>query len=220
MHLINHLDAHQRISFSLCIFVLAFLVTNNRVDLPSQLLISWDAFALVELILAWVVIAHAHPAEVRRAVRLQDSGRRIILLLIVASSCISLVAVAVELASGNRLMGIPTGVGFSLGILAVLLSWIMVHTMFTLHYAHMYYSGHAISKSAPTGGLAFPGEQNPDYLDFAYFSFTIGMTWQVSDVAISSGRFRRVALLHSVLSFGFNTIILAIAVSIVSSRLL
>jgi uncharacterized membrane protein len=219
MRLISRLDAHQRILFSLCIFVIAFLLASDRVGFSTQLLIAWDAFALVELFLAWSVIVRSHPAEIRRTVGLQDSGRRIILLLVVASSCVSLIAVAVELASAKTLTGVSPGVGVSLAILAVLLSWVMVHTMFTLHYAHIYYSGHGDSRSGPMGGLEFPKEQTPDYLDFTYFSFTIGMTWQTSDVDITSRRFRHIALLHSILSFAFNTIILAIAVSLISNLL-
>jgi len=100
-------------------------------------------------------------------------------------------------------------VGLAIGAIAS--SWILVHTVFTLRYAHLYY-GNDIKQKKPPGGLDFPNEPEPDYLDFAYFSFVIGMTSQVSDVAIGAKTMRRTALAHGVLSFGFNAIIIALTV--------
>ena len=89
-----------------------------------------------------------------------------------------------------------------------------MHTVFGLRYAHAFYGdSDEVGQDRHAGGLEFPGERMPDYFDFAYFSFVIGMTCQVSDVQITSRRMRRLALTHSVLSFGFNTVILALAVS-------
>ncbi len=220
MRSVIRLDAHHRLFISAAAFIVAFLLCNNRMNASMQLVIAWNAFALIELTLAWLVIVRSHPEDVSRTVRLQDSGRRVITLLVVAASCISLVAVGVELISAKHLSGFAAGLGVGLGVLAVLLSWGVLHTVFALHYAHIYYSRHGKSKDAEaTGGLEFPKEQRPDYLDFAYAAFTVGMTWQVSDVVVSSRRFRHIILLHSITSFAFNTIILALAVSIVSGLL-
>jgi uncharacterized membrane protein len=101
----------------------------------------------------------------------------------------------------------------------VISSWMLVHTVFSLRYAHTYY-GDPDGPAGPqphAGGLEFPGDREPDYLDFAYFSFVIGMTFQVSDVVITSRDFRKLVLLHSMLAFGFNTVILALAINTVAA---
>ena len=100
-------------------------------------------------------------------------------------------------------------------MIGVALSWFLLHTTFTLHYAHLFY-GDAEEATASARGLIFPGESQPDYLDFAYFSFVIGMTFQVSDINITSRKIRRMALLHGTISFFFNTIIVALTVSILA----
>jgi uncharacterized membrane protein len=112
------------------------------------------------------------------------------------------------------------GVAFPviLSLSSVLVSWWLVHTIFTLRYAHLYYSTEReTGKTKPNSGLQFPGnEDDPDYLDFVYFSFVIGMTFQVSDVEISSRAIRRMALLHALISFAFNTAIVALSINIIS----
>lgn len=102
---------------------------------------------------------------------------------------------------------------------SVVVSWWMLHTVFTMSYAHMYYTKTPQTddpKDAVIGGLLFPEENNPDYLDFVYFSFVIGMTFQVSDVEISSRSIRRLALLHALISFAFNTAIVALSINVIS----
>ncbi len=105
-------------------------------------------------------------------------------------------------------------------LMTVIFSWTLVHTVYALRYAHAFYGDSdepGVNQHA--GGLIFPGDHPPDYFDFAYFSFVVGMTRQVSDVQITSRRMRRIALFHSVLSFGFNTIILALLINIAVSGL-
>src|SRR5260370_30306487 len=107
-----------------------------------------------------------------------------------------------------------------LTLLTVVFSWTLVHTVYGLRYAHAFYGDSDESGGHQHGGgLIFPGDRPPNYFDFAYFSFVIGMTCQVSDVQITSRRMRRIALVHSILSFGFNTMILAVLVNTVSSLL-
>jgi uncharacterized membrane protein len=95
-------------------------------------------------------------------------------------------------------------------------SWIMVHSIYTFHYAHMYYNDHKIIPGQDAYGLEFPGDAKPDYIDFAYFSFVIGCTFQVSDVEISSPRIRRVVLLHGLLSFALNTFVIALTINLIA----
>ena len=102
----------------------------------------------------------------------------------------------------------------------VVSSWFLIHTVFTMHYAHAYYRDDDDDPSTiGSGGLEFPNEKEPDFLDFAYFSFVIGMTCQVSDVQISSQGIRRLALVHGLLSFLFNTVVLALAINLASGLL-
>src|SRR6202044_324561 len=109
-----------------------------------------------------------------------------------------------------------TAVGAALAGGAILGSWLLTHATFTFRYAHRYYGD---SGRGDHGGLDFPGDEPPDYWDFLYFSFVVGMTCQVSDVQVTSRSMRRMTLLHGVLSFFFNTVILALAVNVVASSL-
>ena len=103
--------------------------------------------------------------------------------------------------------------GVLLAGVTIFLSWVFVHVIFALHYAHEFYDMHA------PGGLAFPGEHEPDYWDFIYFSFVIGMTSQVSDVTVTGQRLRRVVAAHGVLSFVFNVALLALSINLAASAL-
>jgi uncharacterized membrane protein len=104
-----------------------------------------------------------------------------------------------------------------LSVAAIVLSWVLVHTLFTLRYAHFYYiDALKVERDSIEGGLIFPEDKSPDYLDFAYFAFVIGMTCQVSDVQISSKAMRRLATVHGLIAFAFNTAILALFVNIIA----
>ena len=103
-----------------------------------------------------------------------------------------------------------------IAILGMLFSWLLVHTIFTVRYAHLYYRNDPDQPEMHVGGLKFPSEDRPDFLDFAYFSFVLGMTFQVSDVEISSKTIRRIALFHGLLSFGYNTVIVALTINIIA----
>jgi len=107
----------------------------------------------------------------------------------------------------------------ALAFATVISSWFLVHTVFALHYAHIYYGDDPTRPGSNIGGLEFPDERTPDYLDFAYFSFVVGMTCQVSDVQVTGRRLRRWTLVHGLLSFGFNTILLALSINVVSGLL-
>jgi uncharacterized membrane protein len=98
----------------------------------------------------------------------------------------------------------------------MLFSWILIHTIFTLRYAHIYYGDDENKPDIHAGGLIFPGGNRPEYMDFAYFSFVLGMTFQVSDVQITTARLRKLALVHGLLSFGFNTIMIALTINLVA----
>jgi uncharacterized membrane protein len=211
------LDAHHRAFVACSIGLLTFLGLQGRVSLPTQLVVSWNAFALVVIVLAWFVLSTKDPYEARRNARLQDASATFLFTLVISAATASLAAVAILLGSAKNLS--PTGLGWhiALSVTAVVLSWLLVHTLFALRYAHFFFrDARKIERHAVSGGLIFPGKGSPDYLDFAYFSFVIGMTCQVSDVQVATSQMRRLALVHGLISFAFNTAILAMFVNIIA----
>ena len=183
----------------------------------TRALLGWDLGALVFILLIVAMIAASTQEAMRRRAALQDAGRWAILIIITAGGLFSLAALAFiqkHLKSSEE-----AGLYFALIAATILLSWFLAHTIFALHYAHEFY-GPATDEDDEdglVGGLEFPGETKPDYWDFMYFSFVIGMTCQVSDVQVSGRLIRRVALAHGIVSFLFNTIILALTINILAS---
>lgn len=165
--------------------------------------------------LTWLAMLKATPATMRLHAQQEDEGRLTILTLIAVAACASLLAIGFILhdkgLSGNLLL-----LHLALSIVTIVGSWLLVHTIFALHYAHGYYQTGKTLHECKADGLDFPGESDPDYGDFLYFSFVIGMTSQVSDVEVTSRSLRRLALLHGVLSFFFNTTILAMSINIIA----
>jgi uncharacterized membrane protein len=178
--------------------------------------VAWDAFCITLLGLNWIVFFSTPPEAVRRQAQRQDESRSSIFVLVLSAVCASLLGILLLM----RPAGDPVvhkDLHRAISLLGIALSWILLHTIFTLHYAHLYYTEPDAAPDAQIGGLDFPAEQRPDYLDFAYFSFVIGMTFQVSDVSVSARPMRRFVLLHSLLSFVFNTIVVALTISVLSN---
>jgi uncharacterized membrane protein len=187
----------------------------------TRTILSLDAGGLVFLVLTWVMMARSTERHMRLRAALQDEGALVVLVLTAGAALLSLVTVALEL---HDLKDLPPGgrlghVGLAAG--TILCSWFVTHTMFALHYAHGFYRDPdpQDAQQAPIGGLDIPGCPRPDYWDFLYFSFTIGMTFQTSDIQITRRSLRRQTLAHGVLSFFFNTVILALSVNIAAGLL-
>ena len=212
------LDAHHRVITACIVGVVVFLGLNGRFTFPTQLVLTWDAFALTMLALAWIVIGTKDPYDARRNARLQDSSATFLFVLVISAATASLFAVGLLLAIAKKLSPAELAAYIALAVTAVFFSWMLVHTIFTLRYAHIYFqNARHVEREEISGDIIFPGKSSsPDYLDFAYFSFVIGMTCQVSDVQIASRNVRRLALVHGLISFAFNTAILAIFVNIIA----
>jgi uncharacterized membrane protein len=187
----------------------------------TRALTGWDIGVGLYLVLAARLMWNSDANHIRLRAAIQDETRITILVLVVASALASLLAILAELSGANR-----QPAQLALAGMTILLSWIFMHTIFALHYAHDFYSENASDKSAHTAekttkgsGLSFPGEPTPDYWDFVYFSFVIGMTSQVSDVAVTSRPLRRLVAAHGVVSFLFNVTLLALLVNIAASAL-
>jgi uncharacterized membrane protein len=178
--------------------------------LATRSLLAWDIALGLYLALAFRLMTNRDVKQIRRRAARQDEGRLTILTLVVAAAMASLLAILIELGGANRQ---PTHL--ALAAVTILLSWAFTHMIFAIHYAHEYYD----EKADKGGGLNFPGDEPPDYWDFVYFSFVIGMTSQVSDVAVTSRAFRRLVAAHGVVSFIFNATLLALTVNIAAGAI-
>ena len=179
---------------------------------PTRMLAGWNIGVLLYLATTCVMMVRADEAGIRRRAGEQDEGGFIILALTIVATLASLVAIVFELGGAQNAQRESLAPAL-LAMTTIVLSWCFVHTIFALHYAHDYYRG------AKAGGLAFPGEDKPDYWDFVYFSFVIGMTAQVSDVGITDRLIRRTATAHGIVSFIFNTALVALMVNIAASAI-
>jgi len=218
--LIRRHDARHNLALGLIASVVVFFLSRAYLRFPSAIIASWDAFAIVILALDWLTILTTPQRKIRELAQQQDLSRLLIFVFVVVAACASLFAVGF-LVSINRpeMRDYVTG-HLVLGLATVIVSWILIHTVFALRYAHTFYGdSKEPGETRHAGGLVFPGERVPDYFDFAYFSLVIGMTCQVSDVQTTSGRMRRLTLLQSLLAFGFNTVILALLINTVFSLL-
>jgi uncharacterized membrane protein len=202
------LDAHHRLLIALGAALLVLLATNG-LGWPVRAILAWVVYALSVLALAWTTIVVLHPRDARHTYRIQDSSRWLIFLFVLLAAAVSLGAVVVLLNYAKQMSGQQYGWYIGLAVLAIISSWGLVQTLFVLRYAHLYYGD-------TTGGLNFPDTDEPDYLDFAYFAFGVGMTSQVADVGPTNRPMRHLVLWHSVLSFGFNTTIIALSINVLS----
>lgn len=179
---------------------------------PSRAgLLAFDVAALVFLLLTAAAFGKATPAMMRLRARQLDVGRTGVLWSSVALSCLVMAALWTEMRAAGGAEGVADLVAAAISIV---LSWLYMNMIFALHYAHGYYS----RRTGMHKGLDFPGKDDPDYWDFAYFALVLGMTFQVSDVQIVSRRMRRTALVHSVIAFFFNVFIIAISVNVAAGR--
>jgi uncharacterized membrane protein len=210
-------DAHHRFLLAVATAVAAFIGLQGHATFATQLVGAWDVFTFTMVALMWLVLSTQDPYEVRRNAPLQDASRTFLFVVVVTAATISLFAVFILLGPAKDLSSGRFAAHVTLSVAAIVLSWTLVHTLFSLRYAHWYYAcAHKVNREDIDGGLIFPEDKNPDYLDFTYFSFVIGMTCQVSDVQISSKQMRRLATVHGLISFAFNTAILAMFVNIVA----
>jgi uncharacterized membrane protein len=204
---IRVIRARPRLTLStLCGLVIGMLLPAT-LRWSTRSLIGWDVGVTVYLGLAYAMMASPDIARIKRRAAMQDDGAFFILVLTASAALASLGAIVVELGSGGR-----DTAHLVLAVSTIVLSWGFTHTMFALHYAHGYYD-----QRNPAGGLAFPGGEKPDYWDFVYFSLVIGMTSQVSDVAVTCKPIRRVVAGHGVISFFFNAALVALLVNIAAN---
>ncbi len=211
------IDAHVRLMIAIAVSVIVFFCFRDSLTWPELALSCWIGCALTIIILNWIIMLTSHPREVKKIAKLQDSSRYFLFVFIITAAVVSLVAIVFLLKSSHGISAAAKNAHILLSISAVAVSWWLVHTVFTSRYAHMYYDTDTDDgKILPGGGLQFPDTEDPDYLDFVYFAFVVGMTFQVSDVVITHRSIRRLCLVHSLISFIFNTLIVALSINVIS----
>ena len=190
--------------------LLAVITSYYNVETITKIMICWDGFGLIYLALSWMTFMNTNSVKIRKIAISQDKIHFLIFIILIIAAVFSLFAIILLLSNEKQNWQMNVTVVYILGSI---ISWSLLHTVFGFHYAHMYYGSDSFKENKR--GLIFPEEYDPDYIDFAYFSFIIGMTFQVSDVSVKSRQIRRFVLLHSLLSFAFNTFILALIVNLV-----
>jgi uncharacterized membrane protein len=173
-------------------------------------LAAWDVGGVVLSVLAWLVVIKSSAAATARMAAQEDPGRTAVWVIVILASLVSMFSAGYVLRISKSAALDEERTLVALSLLAVALSWTLTHTSYTLRYAHLYYR----DDEEGVGGLVFPGKGEPRYFDFAYFAFTIGMCFQVSDVVVEGSQLRATVLGHALLSFVYNTTILALALNL------
>jgi len=184
-------------------------------DAQLKLMYLWNVFSLTLLIQYWIVILHRSVEKIRAFSRKEDGSLVYVFLIILLSAFSSLFTVLLLFIHKN-INSFDQFLDIAAAIPSMIFSWSIIHTAFAFHYAHIYYDDSESDPNKHAEGLEFPGEKKPDYRDFAYFSFVIGMTFQVSDVQITSKKIRRIVLLHGLLSFAINTFLVALTINLIA----
>jgi uncharacterized membrane protein len=186
-------------------------VTALFVPWQVSTLLVWDTMAIVFCLWVWIAVHSADAATTQRIATREDDSRAAADVILIAASVASLVGVGLALLKAAATHGTTQGLITTLAVVTVALSWLSVHTVFTLRYAHLYYR--------EGGGIDFHEHRAPNYGDFAYVAFTLGMTYQVSDTNLSSKTIRSAALRHALLSYLFGIAVIAMTINVVASLL-
>ena len=194
-----------------------YLLTIPTLRDPVRTTLAWDVFDLVFLVLATVMMVRAAPADMPAQACAQEEGEWSIFTIVVLGVTVSFLALVGEFSGVKDKDQLTRDLTVILVVATLLLSWLTMQVVFALRYAHEYYT--ATTGKVVDKGLEFPSEEEPDYWDFVYFAFVLGMTFQVSDVQITSRKLRRLATAHGMLGFLFNTIIVALTVNLAANLL-
>ena len=210
-HPLDPRSVRTRLILAIAIGLIAWFGAPWRIAETTRALLAWDVAGLVLVGGAGVIIARSDARETRRRAAAYDPGRRVVWILVLIASTVSLLAATIVVRQGREGMH---ALHVALCVATVVISWLVTHSAFTLRYAHLYYRD-----ADRAGGIELPGGEPPDDLDFAYFAFTIAMCFQVSDATISGRQIRRTALGHALLAFLYNTVILALALNLIVGQL-
>ena len=215
------IQARPRLFICIAIGIVVALIQPHDWRLATRLLVAWNGAIILYLILGARMMMQADKLSIRRRAQLTDDGKYAFLALSIIAAIASFAAIVLELTGVKDLAGSDKAAPIALVVITIVSSWFFVHLTFTLHYAHEFFADE-LRTPDPTdvrGGLIFPGTKDPHYVDFLYFSYIIGVASQTADVATSSKTMRALALVHGIVSFFFNTTILALTINIAASLL-
>ena len=213
---IARFGAKGRLGTALAVAAVVYVLQPDAISWHTRAIASWDLGALAYLGLAWMLIGRTDARATRDHALSQDQSGYVIFLFVVGAACASTVAIGFVAGTIRDLPFWARTWHLMLTITALVSSWLLIQTVFAFHYAHRYYAG-PHGEPAATASLQFPGGREPDYLDFAYYAFVVGMTSQVSDVAVASRSMRRLTMIHGILAFMFNIAVLALSINIIAS---
>jgi uncharacterized membrane protein len=180
-----------------------------------RILAGWNAGGWLYLILIGIKMWQAEVEGIKREAGIERESRIAVLVIVTLGSFFTLLALFAQLAALKTEHGMDRNISVGLSVSTIFLSWLLIHTVFAIYYAHEFHSeGRDGARGGSGGGLKFPDDRTPDYLDFLYFSFVVGTTAQTSDVDVTSRAMRFVVMLHGILSFFFNTAVIALAVNL------
>jgi uncharacterized membrane protein len=216
---VRFVQLHNKLLVAAALGIAVALALPASFQAPGRILVGWDVGAAIYLVWTYFMMGQADVDHIRARAAEEDEGAGAILLLSIAATAASFVAIAFALGGlksgdGHGVLPGGTAAHVVLAIATIVLSWAFVHTIFTFHYAHEFY---ATRHDGVIGGLEFPHDDKPDYRDFLYFSLVIGMTSQTSDTDICSKVIRRMAAVHGVISFFFNLTVLALTINMLSN---
>ncbi len=207
----------QRVALSLALAVIGFIFLRSAKFDPLFISIcTWCIFALSFIITSWIIFFNRGVEQIKKYAQKEDGSRSFVILITILAALAAMVTVLLLIIDAgkdikNEIITVPVC------FLSVMLSWAMVHTILTFHYAHLYYDDDSKAPGkSHRAGLEFPNDDAPDYLDFAYFSLVVGMTFQVSDVQITDKKMRRLVLLHGLISFALNTFVVALTINFIA----
>jgi uncharacterized membrane protein len=209
-HLSRRISALVRVIVSCSVGILVAAAAASFIPWQVSSLLAWDTAAAVLCAWVWIAVRGADAATTRRIATREDDSRSAADVVLIAASVASLLGVGLALLQASDESGGARALTTATTVITVALSWLAVQTVFTLRYAHLYYL---------EGGIDFHDEQAPDYSDFAYVAFTLGMTYQVSDTDLTSKRIRTTALRHALLSYVFGIAVIAITINVVAGLL-
>jgi uncharacterized membrane protein len=214
---IRIVQARPRLFISFACGILVGFLLPQEIRLATRLLIGWNAGLWLYFVLVAVMIMTASKESIVRRAALQDDGRFAILILATLAAFAAFGGIFAQLTSVKDESGVLRSIHIGLAAATIVSAWAFIHVMFALHYAHEYFSERSTkgTQGAEThSALRFPGTTEPDYLDFFYFSFVIGVACATADIEIWARGMRRTALVHCVLAFFFNTAVLALTINI------
>ena len=214
----ERINSFQKLLICIAIaIVVYFIVEVKKMDALTHIMIGWVTFSLCMITMSWITFIIINSDQMRAQAKIQDPNRAAVFMILLVATIASFSTVLILIVSksdANNSSVYKTPIA----VIGMLLSWFLIHTIFALRYAHIYYGDHETKPNTHAAGLNFPDDDEPDYLDFAYFSFVLGMTFQVSDVEIASKKFRKMALAHGLISFAFSTIMISLTINLIAGH--